>query len=223
MKHKSGLIGFLLACFFSFNVELSGQDVVSAYRSDSTHTVFLVNHGWHTGIIISRENIPDSSLLKSTKIPSGKYLEFGWGDEKFYRSEKYTIYLTLRAALWPTSSVVHVAGISSTIRAYFSGSEVIKLKIKTDRFMGLLSFIEKAFAKTQSGGITVAGRGLYGNSRFFRGSRSYYFPHTCNTWVAEALKEAGFPLTPLVYQRASDLAERMREFAVKDLEGFRRK
>lgn len=50
-----------------------------------------------------REELPELA----TALP-GEWLEFGWGDEGFYRTERVSAGLALRALAYPTASVMHV-------------------------------------------------------------------------------------------------------------------
>jgi hypothetical protein len=53
--------------------------------------------------------------------------------------------------------------------------------------------------------------GLFGESRFFLGSRTYYFPRNSNVWTARAVKQAGLDISPIWYQTHGSLMRRVRE------------
>ena len=44
-------------------------------------------------------------------VSQAKFVEFGWGDAKFYPAKEHTVDMTLAAALIPTEAVMHVVGL----------------------------------------------------------------------------------------------------------------
>ena len=51
----------------------------------------------------------------------------GWGDDGFYRSDKITTGVTLKALFWPTPSVLHVVGFNDAPESYFVESKVVRM------------------------------------------------------------------------------------------------
>lgn len=79
--------------------------------SEDERTIFVVSHGWHTGLILPYESL--SALPDLEKVMGeSTYFEFGWGDADFYQAEEVTSGITLKAILWPTESVLHVVSSS---------------------------------------------------------------------------------------------------------------
>ena len=69
-------------------------------------SVYLVNHGWHTGIVFRRADIARAIWPEADDFPTAEYLEVGWGDSDYYQSRNPGAWLALKAALWPTPSVL---------------------------------------------------------------------------------------------------------------------
>ncbi len=193
-------------------ISVSDKDSTSV-DSSAAYSVYVVNHGWHTGVVMQRNDFICLIGLDSIRIPAGKWLEFGWGDKDFYMStpseDDVEWFTTLKAAIWPTSSVVHVVGFNRPVPEYFSYSGLIGLHIADSLRESMAKYISKAFSRRENGTLDSLGQGLYGNSCFFSGQEKYYFPKTCNVWTAQVLKRGGIDLSPFSCQKSKVLMDRL--------------
>ena len=170
--------------------------VVSFLFAEHSKDIFVTNYGEHAGIILKVEDV-NSSLWKIEPIfKEFEYIEVGWGDEDFYKSPDPSIWTTLKAGLFPTSSVVHARAVSQYELNRFSKDKIVKLTISEKGFENLSLFIENSFAKENDKFIRVS-KGLYPNSLFYLSSKKYHIFNTCNVWTAEALHSAGLNIKPL--------------------------
>jgi uncharacterized protein (TIGR02117 family) len=158
--------------------------------------VWIVRHEWHTGLAVRREDVPAHVWPERDDFPGARYLEVGWGDRAFYQAPEGTLWLGLKAAFWPTDSVLHVAALDRPPAVYFAGREVAEIELSPAGFGALVTFIATAHARTGQGRAIVLGPGKYGPSRFYLG-RERYVLTTCNVWTARALRAGGFPITPV--------------------------
>jgi uncharacterized protein (TIGR02117 family) len=161
-----------------------------------TKPIYLVSHGWHAGIVLRRADIPADLWPENVDFPYAEFLEVGWGDQQYYQTPDAHFGTTLRAALWPTSSVLHIVGFNGAVTAYYSSSEIIEIKLSEPDFELLSRYIAASFARDGRGQALPLGRGLYGNSRFYLSRESYHLLNTCNVWTARALRAASVPITP---------------------------
>ena len=99
-----------------------------------TSAVYLVAHGWHTGIVVRRADIPPGLWPESRDFGFAEYIEVGWGDRDFYQKRDPGVWTTLRAAFLPTSSVLHVVGFPGPVERYFPASEVVGLTVRGEGF-----------------------------------------------------------------------------------------
>ncbi len=175
-------------------------------------TVHLVSHGWHTGIIVSRADIPTNVWPAQRDFAVFESVEVGWGDDGFYRSEKITATIAVQALFWPTPSVLHVVGFNGPPEQEFPESQVIRVGLSPEGFQQLCAFMDRAYAHTASGRTIPLGPGLYGESEFYRANGSYYFPKTCNSWTASALRSAGCPITPLWSVTSGNVMSQAKKF-----------
>ena len=181
--------------------------------ADTLYNVYVVDHGWHTGIILKTSQI-DSTRFEIIKyLPQGWYIEFGWGDADFYQNPSMEVdyWLAFKAAVIPTKSVMHIVAFDTEPQKYFGYSKLVVLSVDSAAFEKMLHFIVSHFERNEQGNITPLGKGLYGNSRFYKSDRIYIFPKTCNVWTAQALKKAGLPLSPYSFQKSSSIMEELKK------------
>ena len=188
------------------------RDAPAPSESESHKTIYLVNHGWHAGIVLLRSDITDSDWPALVDFPNAQYLEVGWGDMDFYLTPDPHMGLTLKAALLPTASVLHIVGFNGSVPAYFPDSEIIKIELSTAGLEHLSRTIAASFATDEDGNITSLGHGLYGNSRFYLSRETYHLFNTCNVWTARALRAAGLPITPTRAISVESLMSQARKF-----------
>jgi len=173
-------------------------------------SVYLVNHGWHTGLMVRRADIPHGLWPESADFPAADYLEIGWGDRDFYQALAFDPGLALKAILFPTASVLHVVGFSGAEERYLPGIEVIELKVTRSRLERLIRYIHETYAREGAARAPPLRQGLYGDSRFYPAQGKFHLFNTCNTWTARALQAAGYPVTPTI--RAESLMAQARRF-----------
>ncbi|MDX1545782.1 MAG: DUF2459 domain-containing protein [Rhodothermales bacterium] len=173
-------------------------------------TIYVVSHGWHAGIAARRGTLPDSLWPEQLDFPDAAFLEVGWGDSAFYRTDEPGAWTTLRAALRPTPSVVHVAAFGRPPAQVFAGSEVLPLAITQTGADSLAAFFHRAYARDAAGRPRPLGPGRYGTSRFYAGHERYHLFYNCNAWVAHALKAAGCPIGTTRVLTVETLLRRVR-------------
>ena len=157
-------------------------------RSDDRIEVFVVRHTWHTGIIIPKDRISgDYNTLKQT-FPEADFLEFGWGDHDFFRSDKATFSMAARAILWPTRSVIHVMPYYRGPYLYFPKDRIFKIIFTKTSFFKLLERIDSSLYKGETGDLTPISADNPLGGCFYRSNEKYYLFKTCNVWTAQVLR-----------------------------------
>lgn len=178
---------------------------------DELRSIYVVQRGWHTGIAVAVADWPnrDWSLLK--EFPEAEYLEFGWGDERFYQAERNTPWLGTRAVLWPTSSVIHVIAFDAPL-GDMQANAVEVVQVSRSGLQQLTRSIEGEFAGVRPTEAGPQTRLAPSPNRFYTGKRSFYFPRMCNWWIARHLAAAGCPVEPWTIVTASQVMEKARGF-----------
>ncbi len=190
------------------------RETLAPSESEPHKTIYLVNHGWHAGIVLRRADIPDNIWPKLGNFPDMEYLEVGWGDKDYYQIPDPHLGFILKAALLPTASVLHIVGFNGHVPAYFPYSEIIRIELSSAGFERLSRTIASSFALDKAGNTTSPSPGLYGNSRFYLSRETYHLFNTCNVWTARALRTAGLPITPATATSVGNLMSQARKLGV---------
>ncbi len=178
---------------------------------NDTKTVYVVNnYGDHTGIVIPRKDA-DPYMHAFNDFKSARYLEFGWGDAAYYQAKKITYWLSMRAAFWPTDSVLHVVAVENDPLVHFSDSGVVALELSKAGFIRLIEFIDNSFTLDEKGEIIKLGSGLYGKSRFYRAEGTFYLFNNCNDWSADAIRSSGYPISTFYILTAGNLMYQLEQ------------
>lgn len=184
----------------------------ASYTTSDSHTVYVVGHGWHTGIAVKTSDVSRTLWPEVGDFSDTNFVEVGWGDEGFYRAKRITPQLVLRAAFWPTPSVLHVAGFYNAPHETFEFSDIVEVETSRQEFDNLCEFIGDTFERDETGKSTDLGQGIYGDSLFYRAKGKYYVPKTCNIWTARALKAGGLAMTPAMAIRSENVIAQSRRF-----------
>lgn len=160
------------------------------------HTVWLVGHGWHTGIVLPRSDAMTQVWPKGAHAGRARYVEVGWGEAEFYPAPHNNSGAALRALFWRNASVLHVVGFDAPVEIFFPLAQRVALELDSDAYRRLVTALGDSFERTADGRAVDIGVGLYGDSRFYRSHERYHLFNTCNVWTARKLKTAGVPLAP---------------------------
>ena len=180
-----------------------------------SRVIHLVNTGWHVGIVLPVNTILKRNLPETKHFPDSNFLEVGWGDARFYKSNTPTTLMAFEAAFTSEGSVMHVYAFQSSVKETFAGSEILKLKLTAEEYSKLLSFIHRSFVRNANGDARAVGSGLYGEemSRFYLSGGEFHLFNTCNTWVAEALESAELEIISQGIITADNLMEKVGELS----------
>lgn len=179
--------------------------------------MYVVDHGKHAGIVIKRATIPKRLIPEKADFPNAEYLEFGWGEVDYYPAPSPSWWLALKAALWPTPSVLHVVGIRSPPTIFFTGLKIVRLDLDRCAWMRLVQYIHASFARDGALKAKPLQRGLYGDSWFYPARGSFHLFNTCNGWVTKGLKFSGLPLGIVEPLTSSQLMGRLKRLGAINL------
>jgi uncharacterized protein (TIGR02117 family) len=178
---------------------------------DATRTFQVVNHGWHTGIVVASRDLLQRVPALGSDFGSGDFVELGWGDEAFYRTPRAGVGQALGAAFRSGGSVLHVVRVSEARHGAVAGGDSVSVTVGEDGYRRLLDHLAASFARTPQGDLQLLGPGLYGDSRFYRARGRYSLLHNCNTWVAEAVAVSGVALRSTSALTAEGVMSRLRD------------
>ncbi len=209
-NNRNMKLSLLLLLIFSTGCLGPVKHLYPDNESERPVPVYVVSHGWHVGIAIEQEYI-QHLLPEHYEMPDAKILKFGWGDGKYYVKDDPGFGLMMRAALLPTRSVIHVVGMDIPIERYFSASRVVRVQVTRQGAEKMGEFIADRFRIGSDGSIIFAADGLYRNSSFFKANGLYFVPKTSNTWTARALRQTGFPITPIYSITSGNVIQQSRK------------
>ncbi len=206
------LVALVTACLGpvrGFYPPASGEPVKS---------VWVLDHGWHTGVAVRQDDIPEGVWPEHLDLPKSEFIEVGWGNEDFYLAPRGTVWLAIKAVLWPTPSVLHLVAFDGPVGRFLPAGDVVEIRVSEPGFRRLAEFLEQAYARDASGRTVPLGPGQYSNSRFYRARERYFLLNTCNTWTAQALRMTGAPITPPYALTAGNVMSQVRRLAAAEPE-----
>ena len=185
--------------------------------------IVIVSNGYHSGVALPRAALAEFAsgrgypalIAVTQRFASYDWLEFGWGDQEFYRSvptiRDLTIPLAARALFGRgNATVLHVVGFNGDPAQAFTLGEVVRVPLSMTGFDQLLAKLDATFVPPTAGALADLGRGLYGTSLFFPAVGSFSILHVCNHWIDELLGAAGLPTAPVLATVPSGLMLNLR-------------
>ena len=210
LQAAGALVGLVVFSAGTVGCARSIEGLYPPGPAETVKPIYVINHGWHTGIAVRRAHMPEGVWPEHGEVADSEYLEFGWGAREFYMASEGTLGLALEAVLWPSPAVLHVVRFDGPVQQFFRQREIVEILVSDRGFQRLAAFIGDAYAKDGSGRTTVVGRGQYANSRFYAAREKYSLLKTCNTWTARALRSAGLPITSLYAVSAGNVMDQTR-------------
>jgi uncharacterized protein (TIGR02117 family) len=190
-----------------------GDHAAAAWDCGATQsdckTVFIVHGGWHAAIVLYAADISRLEVPEIADFPQARFIEFSWGDKDYFPDPHAGPFTAIKAAFWSSGSVLHLVGFTEEVATFYSGAEIVQLQFANPAYGDLLNYLSQTFARQQPGMRAGPRAGLYPNSRFYPATRRFALWKTCNTWVAEALAAAGFPIAPSFVITAGQLSEQI--------------
>src|SRR5215831_10756770 len=109
-----------------------------------TEPIWVVDHGWHTGLVVERSSIPRGLVPEQEDFPTAHYLEIGWGDADFYQARDPGVALAIRAVFVSRASAVHVVGLPMHPQEIFAERDV-EIRLSRPGFDALARFVDNSF------------------------------------------------------------------------------
>ncbi len=173
----------------------SGTPLYPLQDQEEPQLIYVVSHGWHTGIVIKRDDVDAHFWPEKDDFPEALYLEVGWGDRDFYRTPKAGLGILLQAALSSPASVLFVIGMPTTVTQYFPRGEIIEILLSRRGLEELVTFVHATYKRDATGQTIPLGPGnWHKHSTFYLAEGKYSLLNTCNSWTSKALQAAGLPI-----------------------------
>lgn len=190
-------VGLLLAWLLVMGTHCSQPPVIAPTDTDGTHTVYVVQHAWHAGLVFPREALEAYSGSHRWNalddFEGHKYIEVGWGDAEYYPNPEPGLGTLLRAGLWPTASTLHLAAFNGPVPDAFPRQQIVAIEVSDEAIARAAAFVQRSFAEDAPEPIAD---GLYYESAFYASRLSYHVFNNCNHWAAFALQTMGCAMRP---------------------------
>lgn len=171
------------------------------------YPIFVVGHGWHTGIIVPGPVLNEALAELSRHFGTPDYYEIGWGDTGFYQAQDITVALALQALFWSRGAVLHLVAFSGKAQHYFEGEPLYATCLSAQELGALQRYLISSFSRNGTGPVVPLRPGLYGESAFYTATGRYHLFNTCNTWTAKALRSAGLDIAPSLRLTAASVMD----------------
>ncbi len=208
----AGLLSAALMCSCSALPQSAAPPVCAAqYPPARTAVIGVLFAGWHTGLILPVQELgPLRSVLPV--YPHERYVSFGWGNRRFYMASSPTAIEALEA-LFSSPSTLLVVG-APTVAALLPADATYRwLCADRHEVLELDAYVLDALRR-RAGKPIELGAGPWPDSEFYASGERYDAFHTCNTWTAEALRQAGLAVHVGVVIFSDQLRDRLRDLRV---------
>jgi len=159
----------------------------------SNNNVYVLNYSYHSGFLIEVNEKTKTQIPALSHFDSYKYVDIGWGDSEFYRSqESFDPILAFRAAFFPTNSTVRIEGINlpiSTLKNTYN--YLILFNLNDSNYNILLNHINSSIIYDEQMNAKAIEKRENGRITFFASPMTYHILYTCNTWIASGLVKSG--------------------------------
>jgi len=201
----------VIALFFAFGAAYAQvlSQWACADKESSCLSVFIVDNSWHAAIVLRTRDLSVKTMPELADFPADQLIEFSWGDKDYFPDPQSGVLAGVKAALWSGGSVMHLVGFSDTVVNFYRGATVTELRLSAIAYGRMVDYISDTFTREKSLGRARAAPGLFPGSRFYPASRTFSLLRTCNTWVAEALEQAGLPISTGIIITAGNLRSQL--------------
>lgn len=118
---------------------------------------------------------------------------FGFGERAYYMAHREGSGEML-TAMFPSKSAILLTALSASPEEAFADHRVVRLRLTRDAVDRVAEMIWHDLELDQHGAAVRLADGPYVGSVFYASTETYDALHTCNTWTALLLRDAGFPV-----------------------------
>lgn len=191
---------------------------IAAPVPDGTATIYVVNRGWHTDIGLPVEAVSGPLAALKTTFPGVRYMVFGFGERRYYMARSPDAGEML-GALFPSNSAILLTALRAAPAEAFADHDVVALRIPPSGVEHLATLLWQGLEKTPDGSARRLADGPYAGSVFYASNATYDAFHTCNTWTAQLLRDAGLPMSPQGVLFASQVMQQANQIAALQARG----
>lgn len=186
---------FIIIFLFTSCAPNVREQMVNTAGQVRSNVIYYIQYETHSGIIIDRQRAAPYLTVFQNEFPDASYLEIGWGDLKWYKTDigKRGVLLMLRALFVPTSSGLCVWSLPKHPDQQYPYSKLTKIHASDTEFKKLIGEINSSFALDKENKIILEKSSMDrgGEYRIYKARGIYHVFKNCNNWVDRILKESG--------------------------------
>jgi len=151
--------------------------------------VYVAGWGYHTSVIVEQ---PLGFRLGPSGEEDAPFVEFAWGNRRFYMESNYWPHTIFAAVFLPTPSVTYVDGWKGEPVRTKEMRELYVRYVSAAELARLVKSLEESIVRLPGGERALPYPAVAGYSgRFYPAREFYIFWFNCNAWTVERLRSAG--------------------------------
>jgi hypothetical protein len=186
------VIGFAIVfpvAFATVAAEPARPMVSVSMPANGQYTIHVVDWDYHTSIILPQ---PPGWALGPTGQERAPFVEYAWGDRRFYRDADYRPQSVFATLVLPTASVAYLAGRTTVPRAGSAAQAVYTRDVDAETLHALAVELERTVRHDEYGNRTPPGEAVAGfNGLFYDAYGPYLWTRGCNRWTVDRLHAVG--------------------------------
>ena len=177
---------FISAC--AVDTELSCRTLPAGDK------VYIFGDNWHTGIAIPVDKLGKDLAFYKKAFPGARTILFGYGKETFFTAPPQAFSEYILGPV-PGPAVIQAIGLKTTLVEAYPPKNTLTLTLPPGGSKALSHYIWNDLAKNEKGKPQIVAPSHDPDGLFYAASSEYNLFHTCNAWTANALHEAGLPVS----------------------------
>ncbi|MFC1839159.1 DUF2459 domain-containing protein [Thermodesulfobacteriota bacterium] len=186
---------FIIIFLFTSCVPNVRKQMLNTADQVRSNIIYYIQYETHSGIIIDRQRAAPYLTVFQKEFPDVRYLEIGWGDLKWYKTDikKRGVLLMFRALFVPTSSGICVWSLPKHPDQQYPYSKLTKINVSDTEFQKLIGEINSSFVLDKENKIIIEKSSMDrgGEYRIYKARGVYHVFKNCNNWVDRILDESG--------------------------------
>ena len=174
------------------------------------YDVYMTDWGYHTAIVVRQ---PAGWTLGPPGREAAPWIEYAWGDRRFYRDSNYRPHSVYATLFLPTASVTYVAARNHPPTPGGGPRAVWHREVDAPTLRALVAELEGSMPRDASGRRLAPSPPVAGYAgRFYPARGSYLWTRDCNAWTVDRLAAAGLATRGWLVVFSGQVAGHLRGF-----------
>jgi len=176
-----------------------------------SYRVYVADWGYHAAIIVEQ---PRGWRLGPAGAEDAPFLEYAWGDKRFYYESDFRPHAVFATLFLPTASVLYLAARPDPPPAGATEA-LLERTVDAATVRALLAELERAARRAPDGARLAALAPVPGyRGRFYAAHGDYLWTRNCNWWVVARLTGVGLASAPAGVIFTTQVPARLNGFAL---------